>query len=46
MLDWVQDVPLLMNTLQFLKFKRKYVEIEDKLREKRDHFNQLFPFEV
>ena len=46
MLDWVQDVPLLMNTLQFLKFKRKYVEIEDKLREKRDHFNQLFPLEV
>ena len=30
MLGWVQDVPLQIDTLQFLKFKRRYVKTEDK----------------
>ena len=44
MLGWVQEVPLRINTLQLLKFKRRYVYMQDK--ERKNHFNQLFPFEV
>ena len=29
MLGWVQDVPLQIDTLQFLKFKQRYVNMED-----------------
>ena len=37
-------MPLRIDTLQFLKFKRRHVKMKDKLR--WNHFNQLFPFEV
>ena len=30
MLDWVQEVPLQMDILQFLKLKQKYVKMEVK----------------
>ena len=30
MLDWVQDVLLQIDLLQFLKFKQRYVKMEDK----------------
>ena len=44
MLGWVQDIPLHIHTLQFLKFKQTYVKMED--RYKWNHFNQFIPFEV
>ena len=30
MLGWVQDEPLQSDTLQLLKFKQRYVKMEDK----------------
>ena len=42
MLDWGQDVPLQTDTLQFLKFKPRYLKMKDKQR--WNYFNQLFPF--
>ena len=44
MFGWCQDVPLQIDTLQFLKFKQRYTKMVDKLR--WYHFNQRFPFEV
>ena len=44
MLGWVQDVLLQTDTLQFLKFKQRYVKMEDK--ERWNHFNQLFPLKL
>ena len=29
MFGWVKDVPLQIYTLQFLKFKQRYVKMED-----------------
>ena len=43
MLGWVQDMPLKIDASQFLKFKQRYVKMEDKFR--WNHFNQLFPYE-
>ena len=43
MFGWVQDVPLQINTLQFLKFTQRYVKMEDEQR--WNHSNHLCPVE-
>ena len=44
MLGWIQDESQQIDTLEFLKFKQRYVKMEDEY--KWNHFNQLFPFKV